>query len=198
MSISPKNSPQHTATEFTEEIQDWKLPEEPVVEAVPGAFLEEDLEPLTQFLSPYLPNSLKERFNQLEKRLNSHPVLHYIALKTKIPPLAILLVALFSWIQVFKKQPLLASFCTHLYPIWWSIKGVERPRVNDDERLLTYWAINGIFQFPDYLISLRSSRKRQTKTRGYFVLRILLNLWLQRDGSLFTYRKVIRPLLPLD
>jgi hypothetical protein len=168
------------------------------MEAVPGAFPEEDLEPLTQFLSPYVPNALKEKLNHIEKLLNSHPVLRYIALRTRIPPLAVLLVALFSWIQVFKKQPLLASFCSSCYPIWWSIRGVERPRVNDDERLLTYWAINGLFQFPDYLISLRSSRKRQAKTRAYFLVRILLNFWLQRDGSLFVYRKVIRPLLSLE
>jgi hypothetical protein len=184
-------SPPYSAKELDSE--DYKIEPEIVVPEVIDGGRQDELEPFTKSISKYIPSSMTTQINSAEVTLNSHPVLGFLKQRTRSPPLVSLLVGLLTFFAVFKKHPLLASYTSILYPIWWSIKGVERPRINDDERLLTFWSVNGIFHFFDYFVHHR----RKAKTQIYFTLRILFNLWLQRDGSLFVYRKVIRPWLPL-
>ncbi|KAI9002663.1 TB2/DP1, HVA22 family-domain-containing protein [Gaertneriomyces semiglobifer] len=131
-----------------------------------------------------------------EHRANSNSILVMLWQKLGLPPMS--LVAVLSGIiaallkRLHKKQPLLL---THLfgvlYPVFRSIKAVERPTPDDDERWLTYWSVFGLFTILD-----NYRDKIMHYIRFYYVPKMLIFYWLfARNGSLVVYRQAVRPFL---
>lgn len=176
--------------------------------SLPGSFPEERLSaPLSvkllvaldkmgnSFPVVYLKKAL-EKFAAVEDDINSNQTLKYIAAKVPfLSPAGVL--ALFVLLSaaaagsLAKRSPLVFSQLAGVsYPIYRSILAVERPRINDDERWLTYWSCFGLFTLLDHKSALI---QRQVKT--YFLPKLLIQYWLSQDGSLVLYRRLIRPFL---
>ncbi|KAI8916362.1 TB2/DP1, HVA22 family-domain-containing protein, partial [Gorgonomyces haynaldii] len=99
----------------------------------------------------------------------------------------------FSGYYCLKNHPLLTSQTIGvLYPAYRTIVAIERPREDDDERWMTYWSVFGFFCLLDHLAD-----KIKRITRVYYLPKIALLLWLMNKGSLYTYRKLLRPMLKL-
>ena len=147
------------------------------------------------FLAVYLKKAL-EKCAAVEDNINSNQTLKSIAEKVPFlsPAGALALFVLLSAAaagSLAKRSPLLFSQLAGVsYPIYRSILAVERPRINDDERWLTYWSCFGLFTLLDHKSALI---QRQVKT--YFLPKLLILYWLSQDGSLVLYRRLIRPFL---
>ncbi|TPX55100.1 hypothetical protein PhCBS80983_g05607 [Powellomyces hirtus] len=144
----------------------------------------------------YLRAKLLPAVSNTERKAHANPVLVAVWKKLGIPPMSVVaLVALVvagTLRKMLKKQPLLlTNLVGVLYPAYQSIKAVERPEADDDERWLTYWSIFGLFTLLDSI-----SHKVISYVRYYYVPKMLILHWLfARNGSLAVYRQVIRPFL---
>ncbi|RKO85132.1 TB2/DP1/HVA22-related protein, partial [Blyttiomyces helicus] len=86
---------------------------------------------------------------------------------------------------------LLSNLIGVAFPAYASIRAVERPRPDDDERWLTYWSVFGLFSLLD-----SGASKILSYVHVYFLPKIAILYWLQRgDGALVVYRKALRPAL---
>ncbi|TPX69579.1 hypothetical protein SpCBS45565_g02332 [Spizellomyces sp. 'palustris'] len=143
-----------------------------------------------------LRTRLLPRVATTEHRAHQNAVLVAIHKKLGIPPMSVVAlagaVALVGLRRMLKRQPLLlTNLVGVLYPAWQSIKGVERPEADDDERWLTYWSIFGLFTLLDTY-----HEKVMSYIRYYYVPKMLILYWLfARNGSLAVYRQAIRPIL---
>jgi hypothetical protein len=134
--------------------------------------------------------------SSIERRANAVPALVSLQKATRLPPIAF--VALLSFLALAflrRVYQLNAKFVSNLiavaYPAYASIKAIERPDENDDERWLTYWPIFGLFVIADH-----SSERIRKYFPLYFSAKIAALYWLaHRDGSLAVYRRALRPLL---
>ncbi|KAJ3292777.1 Receptor expression-enhancing protein 5 [Borealophlyctis nickersoniae] len=130
-----------------------------------------------------------------ERKAHSNPILISIWHNAGVPPVTFAVLALVAVLasvrRMLKRSPLLLSNLVGVvYPAYSSIKAVERPQADDDERWLTYWSIYGLFTILD------TSATSILKRIPYFVPKMAILYWLfGRDGSLVMYRKVIRPFL---
>ncbi|KAJ3091007.1 ER membrane protein DP1/Yop1 [Quaeritorhiza haematococci] len=131
-----------------------------------------------------------------ETRMHQVPALMKIYKSTGIPPitfaLAAALVALATVRRMLKKSAqLLSNLVGVVYPAYRSIKAIERPEPDDDERWLTYWPMFG------GLVVLDSfSKKILQYVPVYFLSKMAVCYWLfGRNGALVVYRRLLRPLL---
>ncbi|KAI8586260.1 TB2/DP1, HVA22 family-domain-containing protein [Geranomyces variabilis] len=144
----------------------------------------------------YLRAKLLPAVSSTERKAHANPVLIAIWKKAGIQPsVAVAIVGVVvaaSLRRMLKRQPLLLSNLVGvLYPAYQSIKAVERPEADDDERWLTYWSIYGLFTLLDS-IHLRVMQY----VKFYYVPKMLILHWLfARNGSLAIYRQVLRPFL---
>ncbi|KAI9099244.1 TB2/DP1, HVA22 family-domain-containing protein [Phlyctochytrium arcticum] len=136
------------------------------------------------------------RVATVEHKAHSNPILIALWKKLGIPPMSIVVlaaaVALASVKKVSKGRPLLlTNLVGVLYPAYQSLKAVERPEPDDDERWLTYWTVFGFFSLLD---SFSAQIKSYIKVYNIPKLLILYYLFA-RNGSLVLYRQAIRPFL---
>lgn len=143
------------------------------------------------FPIPYLKRVI-EKLAVVEDSINSHQVLKFIAAQVPVlSPAGALAILGVLFTFAARKSPLLFSQLAGVaYPIFRSLIAIERPRINDDERWLTYWSCYGLFTLLDHQSALI---QRQVKT--YFLPKLLLLYWLSQDGSLVLYRRLVRPFL---
>lgn len=153
---------------------------------IPGSF--PILGPISSYLQNKLPQPIVLFINKYETMIEKHPILLYIKKYTRLVQPTQVIIASILFYYLFSKHPVLASYFINLYPMYYSIRGIERPRLNDDERLLTYWSIVGALLFLEYHI----------KSPFYYKCKILFLGWLQKNGALVVYRSCIRPLLFLQ
>ncbi|KAI8820230.1 TB2/DP1, HVA22 family-domain-containing protein [Fimicolochytrium jonesii] len=131
-----------------------------------------------------------------ETRAHSNPWLVALWKNLGVPPMSVValvgVVALAFVRRLMKREPLLlTNLVGVLYPAYQSLKAVERPEPDDDERWLTYWSVFGGFTLLD-----TQSHKFDKYTRYYYLAKMLALHWLYaRSGSLAVYRQVIRPFL---
>ncbi|KAJ3408427.1 hypothetical protein HDU80_005748 [Chytriomyces hyalinus] len=147
---------------------------------------------------PFIPqlNSLARMIRLAERKLLNFPLLVSIHRSTDFPPLAqaaVLLVAVLAMLRRAMKTHarLVSNLFGAIYPALQSILAVERPRADDDERLLTYWSIFGLFSVVDH-----ASSQIQILLPGYYSSKMAILYWLYaKDGALKLYRSIYRPLL---
>ncbi|KAH6591053.1 hypothetical protein BASA50_009053 [Batrachochytrium salamandrivorans] len=131
-----------------------------------------------------------------ESRLAHTMVLSTLQRKMGVPPAAaacgIVVLCCIYLQDLMRKQPHWVSTCIGvLYPIWCSIRAIENPREDDDERWLTYWSVYGLLTMLDHRAGWI-----QKRLKTYHVPKIVLLIWLARyNGSLTVYRHILRPLM---
>ncbi|KAJ3270361.1 hypothetical protein HDV01_007886 [Terramyces sp. JEL0728] len=143
--------------------------------------------PFLLFIIKRLENTVPF-LHESEVHLSSHSILKSIQQRTNLsPPASFLLFTIISSVGIAKlsfRNPLLTTqLYGILYPLYRSLKAVETPELNDDERWLTYWSCFGLFVLLDHQAKLISRRV------PYYLPKVLILYWLQRDGSLFVYRR---------
>jgi hypothetical protein len=150
--------------------------------------------------SKWVPNSiisflfkLLDNLQEKEELAAAHPLIRLLSGSGRFPPsLYFLLSCIISIIgasKLSKSNPLLLShILSVLFPVYRSILAIETPRINDDERWLTYWSFFGLFTILDH-----QAEKIQKIFRMYFIPKLIFFLWLSQDGSLVVYRRLIRP-----
>ncbi|KAJ3154881.1 Receptor expression-enhancing protein 6 [Geranomyces michiganensis] len=144
----------------------------------------------------YLRAKLLPAVSNTERKAHANPVLIAIWKKAGIQPSVAVaiagLVVAATLRRMLKRQPLLLSNLVGvLYPAYQSIKAVERPESDDDERWLTYWSIYGLFTLLDSI-----HHRVMQYFKFYYVPKMLILYWLfARNGSLAVYRQVLRPFL---
>ncbi|KAJ3054971.1 Receptor expression-enhancing protein 5 [Rhizophlyctis rosea] len=143
-----------------------------------------------------LHTTLLPHINTLETRAHSNPVLIAIWRNSGIPPIGFALFAclaiLASVKRMLNRTPLLlTNLVGVVYPAYSSIKAVEKPEKDDDERWLTYWSIYGLFTILD-----STSKSFLSYIPLYHLPKLMLLYWLfGKDGALVVYRSAIRPFL---
>ncbi|KAJ3164764.1 hypothetical protein HK101_000349, partial [Irineochytrium annulatum] len=150
------------------------------------------LSPVTRFIR----NTLLPAFQSLEAHTHSYPTLLAIYKSTSIPPVSFAIALILACFYALRRatranMPLVSNLFGVIWPAYRSLRAVERPVADDDERWLTYWPAFGVFTILDQF---------QERIRRYFPLyftsKVIVLYWLfQRDGALALYRKVARPLL---
>lgn len=89
-------------------------------------------------------------------------------------------------------QQLVCNIIGFLYPAYCSMKALESPTKEDDTKWLTYWVVFAVFTiiefFADYIVYWLPI---------YWLIKCLFYVWLMvpmdYNGSLFLYRRIIRP-----
>ncbi|KAJ3282882.1 hypothetical protein HDU76_008570, partial [Blyttiomyces sp. JEL0837] len=143
-----------------------------------------------------IKDSFLPRLQSLEKYTHSFPLLISLYKQAGIPPftfaVAVIVAALIVVRRAIKANaPLVSNLVGVLYPAYRSIKAVETPQQDDDERFLTYWPLFGAFTITDQF-SARILRYFPL----YFTTKMAVLYWLfNKNGSLMFYRQVARPLL---
>ncbi|KAJ3012418.1 hypothetical protein HKX48_006287 [Thoreauomyces humboldtii] len=155
-----------------------------------------DTQPVVQPAVAYLRAKLLPTIDRTERKAHANPFLIAIWKQIGVPPMAVLSIASILAVatvrRLHRKHPLLLSnLIGVLVPAYQSIKAVERPEADDDERWLTYWSIFGLFTLLD------SAKERIIYyVKYYYVPKMLILYWLfARNGSLAVYRQAIRPFL---
>ncbi|KAJ3117742.1 hypothetical protein HK098_006128, partial [Nowakowskiella sp. JEL0407] len=150
------------------------------------------LKPVLKLAHDYLTVPLEA----IERKAHSYPVLNSVHRVTKIPPITFFGVLSLAVILVFRRiyrsnAHLLSNIIGVLYPAYASIRAIEAPNPDDDERWLTYWSVFGLFALADH-----SSATIRKYFPVYFTFKIAGLYWLaHRNGSLDVYRRVVRPIL---
>ncbi|KAI8852443.1 TB2/DP1/HVA22-related protein [Chytridium lagenaria] len=87
--------------------------------------------------------------------------------------------------------PLVANLFGIIYPGYASLRAIERPKPDDDERWLTYWSVFGFYSILDQF-----SERILRYFPLYFTSKVVVLYWLfSRQGALTVYRSAVRPLL---
>lgn len=154
-------------------------------------------------IEPHLPiqlskfvHSLVARIEAFERRIGSVPFFVSLQKSTGMPGLALaILLAAVTALAVRKAMKSNALLVSNLfgavYPGLRSIKAVENPQQDDDERWLTYWTAFGAFSITDQFAA-----NIQRVFPLYFSTKMAFLYWMfKQNGSLVIYRKVARPLL---
>lgn len=89
-------------------------------------------------------------------------------------------------------QQLVCNIIGFVYPAYCSMKALESPHKEDDTKWLTYWVVFALFTivefFSEFIVSWFPF---------YWLLKCIFYVWLmvpiQMNGSLFLYRRLIRP-----
>ncbi|KAJ3036580.1 hypothetical protein HDV00_002540 [Rhizophlyctis rosea] len=143
-----------------------------------------------------LHTTILPHVQNLETRAHSNPVLIAIWRNSGIPPIGFALIAcvaiLASVRRMLTRTPLLlTNLVGVVYPAYSSIRAVERPEKDDDERWLTYWSIYGFYTLID-----STSKSFLSYMPLYHLPKLMILYWLfGKDGALVAYRTAIRPFL---
>ncbi|KAJ3062120.1 Receptor expression-enhancing protein 5, partial [Podochytrium sp. JEL0797] len=108
-------------------------------------------------LRPYTAHLLAAAnlIKHAEQRCHASPFLMQMYRLSEVPPLSQAVVLVLVGLAVLRKaMKTHARFLSNLfgavYPALMSILAIERPRPDDDERLLTYWSVFGLFSILDH------------------------------------------------
>lgn len=177
--------------------------------------------PLLKTMAQYTNSSIVPQLALLEKDLGGIKQLDKIYKDTGVPPLAtaaaagsVLVIILLRLLK--KSGKAVTDAAGVLIPVLQSLRAIERPRLDDDERWLTYCkelctqrvfsillhiylpsssssilgSLFGLLTCLDNMPSLRNL------IPFYFTSKMIFFHWLaHRDGSLWVYRYIARPLL---
>ncbi|KAJ3214129.1 Receptor expression-enhancing protein 5 [Dinochytrium kinnereticum] len=136
------------------------------------------------------------RLRQLETYTHTFPVLLTVRKSTGVPPITFAVAAILAAVYAVRRAtrvnaPLVANLFGVLYPAYSSLRAIERPKPDDDERWLTYWSVFGLYSLLD---SFAERIRRYFPL--YFTSKVVVLYWLfSRNGSLTIYRNAVRPLL---
>lgn len=109
--------------------------------------------------------------------------LQRIGLRPRYSIAALLASIAYITIRVARTQPrLFAHLLTTVIPIYKSLKAIENPAIDDDERWLVYWCSFGVFSVLDHFFD----SIKYTAPKHVFLL------WMSQNGSPFLYRKLLR------
>ncbi|XP_050460385.1 receptor expression-enhancing protein 5-like isoform X2 [Cataglyphis hispanica] len=89
-------------------------------------------------------------------------------------------------------QQLVCNIVGFVYPAYQSMKALESPKKEDDTKWLTYWVVFAVFTivefFSEYIVCWFPI---------YWLFKCIFYIWLmaptEYNGSLFLYRRIIRP-----
>ncbi|KAL6425537.1 hypothetical protein ACFW04_009590 [Cataglyphis niger] len=89
-------------------------------------------------------------------------------------------------------QQLVCNIVGFVYPAYQSMKALESPKKEDDTKWLTYWVVFAVFTivefFSEYIVCWFPI---------YWLIKCIFYIWLmaptEYNGSLFLYRRIIRP-----
>ncbi|KAJ3094740.1 hypothetical protein HDU97_007631 [Phlyctochytrium planicorne] len=139
---------------------------------------------------------LLTRLRKLEAYTHTFPVLLSIRKSTGVPPITFAIAAILAALYAVRRAtrvnaPLVANLFGIVYPTYASLRAIERPKPDDDERWLTYWSAFGIFSVLDTF-----SERIRRYFPLYFTSKVIVLYWLfSKDGALTVYRNAARPLL---
>ncbi|KAJ3118566.1 hypothetical protein HDU96_000518 [Phlyctochytrium bullatum] len=136
------------------------------------------------------------RIRQLEAYTHTFPVLLSIRKSTGIPPITFAIAAILAAVYAVRRAtrvnaPLVANLFGVVWPAYASLRAVERPKADDDERWLTYWSVFGLYSILDSF-----SERIRRYFPLYYTSKVVALYWLfSKNGALTVYRSAVRPLL---
>ncbi|KAI8607794.1 TB2/DP1, HVA22 family-domain-containing protein [Chytriomyces sp. MP71] len=148
-----------------------------------------------RFLARYTL-SLARIVRVLELRLRRFPILVHIHKTYDVSPLlqaSVLVVVGMAIVRRAMKTNarLVSNVIGALYPALQSVLAIERPRADDDEKLLTYWSLFGLFSVLDH-----AAPQIQLLYPAYFSTKMSILYWIYaRGGASKLYNTFYRPLL---
>ncbi|KAI8607172.1 TB2/DP1, HVA22 family-domain-containing protein [Chytriomyces sp. MP71] len=153
------------------------------------------IHPDLRFLARYLL-SLARIVRAFEGRLRRFPILVRIHRSCDVSPLVqaiFLVVVALAMVRraMVSHARLVSNVLGALYPALQSVMAIEKPQMEDDEKLLTYWSVFGLFSVLDH-----ASPQIQLIYPAYYTTKLSILFWIYaRGGATKVYNTFYRPLL---